>query len=336
MPLRGGNMKILRVVSIILFISFLAIGCGSSGRDGDDSGNNNGGGGSIFAKLDMPQDDNGMAEVTVFDETFERGNGKPITENRTFIGVDGTATIKLMNDRISSALVTVNGQVIFDTSDFNPNVSYLEKEIMLLDGFNILDVLLRSKPGGKLSIQIIKKDTCVPANPPIEVCDGLDNDCDGNTDETGDSLCDNGLYCDGQETCGGTNGCQDGTPPCPSGVTCNESSDTCPVDCTDKDKDGYSVEGGSCGAVDCDDNNADTYPGAQEICDGKDNNCDGIFHDVEKDKDGDAYFPCEGDCNDNNNNINPGASEVCDGKDNDCDGNTDETGDSLCDNGIVL
>ncbi|MFA5992472.1 MAG: LamG-like jellyroll fold domain-containing protein [Candidatus Pacearchaeota archaeon] len=46
----------------------------------------------------------------------------------------------------------------------------------------------------------------------------------------------------------------------------------CPFD---YDGDGYSSLGGECGAVDCDDNNPMNYLGAGEICDGKDNNCDG-------------------------------------------------------------
>ncbi len=46
--------------------------------------------------------------------------------------------------------------------------------------------------------------------------------------------------------------------------------------CTDSDQDGYAVEGGCCGTVDCDDSDPDRYPGATERCDdGKDNNCDG-------------------------------------------------------------
>jgi len=48
------------------------------------------------------------------------------------------------------------------------------------------------------------------------------------------------------------------------------------LNCTDSDGDGYSVEGGCCGTVDCDDSDPDIYPGATETCDdGKDNNCDG-------------------------------------------------------------
>jgi hypothetical protein len=44
--------------------------------------------------------------------------------------------------------------------------------------------------------------------------------------------------------------------------------------CVDRDNDGYGA-GADCLGPDCDDTNPDIRPGATEVCDGKDNNCDG-------------------------------------------------------------
>lgn len=47
--------------------------------------------------------------------------------------------------------------------------------------------------------------------------------------------------------------------------------------CTDKDKDGYSPEGGSCGPMDCNDKQSTVNPGLKEICTNKiDDDCNGL------------------------------------------------------------
>ena len=46
-------------------------------------------------------------------------------------------------------------------------------------------------------------------------------------------------------------------------------------DCPDGDEDGYSIAGGGCGAVDCNDADALTYPGAPENAGPPDRNCNG-------------------------------------------------------------
>ena len=59
---------------------------------------------------------------------------------------------------------------------------------------------------------------------------------------------------------------------------------SCDLVCTDDDGDGYAVEGGECGPVDCDDTNPEVNPGAIEgpenpdsCIDGLDNDCDGLI-----------------------------------------------------------
>ncbi|MFZ5365258.1 MAG: putative metal-binding motif-containing protein [Patescibacteria group bacterium] len=144
---------------------------------------------------------------------------------------------------------------------------------------------------------------------------------------------------------------------CGNGICEAGEADVC-VDCfstqTDVDSDGYSPP------EDCDDFNFFTHPGADEFCDGKDNDCDGLTDEgyptqrFLRDADGDGHgdpesyveaadclSPLEGyinwiegydnDCDDNFALTYPGAEEICDGDDNNCDGQIDE---GCCGNGI--
>ena len=70
---------------------------------------------------------------------------------------------------------------------------------------------------------------------------------------------------------------------------------------SDGDGDGYDV------GSDCNDSNAAIYPGAAELCDFADNDCNGLT-DEGYDVDGDGFTTCNGDCNDNNSAIYIGAS----------------------------
>ena len=144
-----------------------------------------------------------------------------------------------------------------------------------------------------------------------EVCDAIDNDCDGATDEdpSGQTL-DRSCF-PGPGTAGvGT--CRAGTETCNATVPGVESYGACQ------------------GAI-----VANNPPGEDEqLCDGLDDDCDGTPDDgLVVDVDGDNFRACgtcgapaapDCDCNDNNNQIRPGRNEICDAVDQDCDGLIDE------------
>ncbi|MDX1408474.1 MAG: MopE-related protein, partial [Saprospiraceae bacterium] len=63
--------------------------------------------------------------------------------------------------------------------------------------------------------------------------------------------------------------------------------------CQDSDGDGF--DDIACGGMDCDDADANNYPGNTEVCDGQDNNCDGVI-DEGFDADGDGVADCLDNC----------------------------------------
>ena len=73
-----------------------------------------------------------------------------------------------------------------------------------------------------------------------------------------------------------------------------------PPPCNDGDGDGV------CEREDCDNGNADVYPGAPEICDGLDSDCSGAPGADEVDEDVDGYLLCENDCDDTDPDLYPG------------------------------
>ena len=152
-----------------------------------------------------------------------------------------------------------------------------------------------------------------------EVCDGVDQDCDGATDEDATDAAT--WYADSD---GDTFG-----DPTASTTACDLPS-------------GYVAD-----ASDCDDDRVDVHPGAPEVCDEADQDCDGATDEDATDaptwyadSDGDTYgddtspvvacdapagtLPSGGDCEDHDAAVHPGAEEICDDIDQDCDGIIDD------------
>jgi len=104
--------------------------------------------------------------------------------------------------------------------------------------------------------------------------------------------------------------------------------------CVDVDDDGYGVLNlhlcDHPNELDCDDSDPNVNPGAEEVCNGIDDNCDEIIDDVDADLDGYIAEACGGeDCDDSDPNVNPDAEEVCNGTDDDCDGIIDNVDNDL-------
>jgi YD repeat-containing protein len=98
----------------------------------------------------------------------------------------------------------------------------------------------------------------------------------------------------------------------------------------DADGDGWTVEHG-----DCDDEDPSIFPGALELPDAVDQDCDGIVDEdtTASDDDFDGFSEDDGDCDDSDGGVHPEAVEVADGVDQDCDGTVDEETEAYDDDG---
>lgn len=166
----------------------------------------------------------------------------------------------------------------------------------------------------------------------IEACDGVDQDCDGVTDEGTTCYDDDG---DGMnEDEGDCDDSQAATSLSAAEVAGNGVDDDCDgvVDAgaDDLDGDGFTAAGGDCAEAD-----PARHPGARELGDGVDNDCDGRIDDgtIFADDDGDGFCDAPnrcndgsapGDCDDSQATRSPVAAESPNHADDDCDQYVDE------------
>lgn len=158
--------------------------------------------------------------------------------------------------------------------------------------------------------------------------------------------CDDGLYCDGAESCmpgasgADARGCLDAEDPCAAGTTCDEGMNSCVSDCPDFDGDGFASD--ACGGTDCDDMDERRLPGGVEVCDaeGVDEDCDTRTLGNDGDEDGfvsdrccnelpTGRLVCGDDCDDTMPTVSPVQLDACGNGDQDCDGAVDENPDTI-------
>lgn len=174
-----------------------------------------------------------------------------------------------------------------------------------------------------------------------EICNQLDDDCDGDVDEEGALGC-SPFYLDydgdgyglaGEERClcdaitpydsQQVGDCDDANPDThPSAPELCDGEDNDCEDGPEANEIDADADGWMLCANDCDDSDASTHPNAPELCDGVDNDCDYSLPSSETDEDADGYLACDGDCDDSSASVHPGIVEedTCDGLDSNCDG----------------
>ena len=226
------------------------------------------------------------------------------------------------------------------------------------------DGYVACSPWVGLGPNVLGGDDCDDNDPTIytnapQLCDGKNNNC---SDPTWPTVPANEADADGDgwRICAGD--CNDGDPAAfpQAPQLCDGTNNDCndpswpavPLNETDPDHDGFAACSpwvgtvpGIIGGGDCAPNDPAIHPGATEICNGIDDNCNGqvdeglirtLYRDADSDGYGDSNVTQQtcyssvgwvtqgGDCDDSNAAIHPGAPEICNGLDNNCNGLVDE------------
>ena len=175
--------------------------------------------------------------------------------------------------------------------------------------------------------------TCIGAGAAPEVCDGLDNDCDGTIDEGFPDTNNDGIKdClvsdkDGDDVLDGDDNCPTIFNSDQADFDLDGKGDACDLD-DDNDL--------SADVTDCKPLDPKVFPGNDELCNGTDDDCDLLVDEGFTDSDGDKLADCidedddndgivdNDDCAPTDDDIFPGAKESCNSLDDDCDEAIDE------------
>jgi hypothetical protein len=177
------------------------------------------------------------------------------------------------------------------------------------------------------------KETCQGKEAAPEKCDGEDNDCDGQVDE-GFLDTDQDGTADCLENDKDGDGIADGLDNCPNLFNPQQADSDFDAlgDSCDQDDDNDT----SPDELDCAPKDPKILPGAQELCDGVDNDCNYVVDEGYPDADADGWKDCVDDDDDNDGSpdaldcgplnpvVHPKADEACNGVDDDCDSQVDE------------
>ncbi len=108
------------------------------------------------------------SELTLFEKTYIRETQKPkvVTDNFTVADLSGTFALVVKNgkdgnNRVSSAVIQINGKQILGPSDFNEQVDLVTRDFTL-ELSNEITVELSSKPGSFIVVNIIAEGQNTP------------------------------------------------------------------------------------------------------------------------------------------------------------------------------